>query len=252
MNSFKLKTLILAAGFGTRLKEYGEQLPKGLIPYKQTTLIGNLISELNRSNITSLALITNDKYFKQYKAFASLQESELTVINNRSTAPENRKGALGDLQIAIKELCWEKENILVVPSDTYFEFPLSDFIAKIKLNPNHFHTIVRKMDSELIANRLGCAVVNEHNHITSFEEKPANPPSNYAAIPFYYYPHTITAKLHEYRANGYSMDAPGSIIPWLIKEKLTVYAHIVTQPTIDVGTLQEVKLLQSQHTTLGL
>ena len=242
-----MKSIILAGGYGTRLGEMGEQLPKGLIEFNGTNLISRVVDELTKIGVSDIAVVTNSKYFALFENWVAGQKAKITLLSDNTTSPENRLGALGDLNFAIHKLGWEKENILVTPSDTYFTFSLSTFMDSIQKNPQQFSTIVRKMDTENIKERLGCAVLSETGMITTFVEKPVAPPSPYAAIPFYYYPSEIHTLLHQYAAEGNSMDAPGNIIPWLLKNNYPVHAHIVTDNTIDVGTLKEVELLKSMN-----
>jgi NDP-sugar pyrophosphorylase family protein len=235
--------LILAAGYGTRLKEYGEKLPKGLIPYKNTVLVERVITEFLTNNITGTALITNDKYKHAYETFVQSKGYDITVLSDGTKTAENHLGGLADLWFAVQKLGWIDRDILVAPSDTYVEFSFSDFLSVINKHPQNFCTIVRKMDTEAIKGRLGCATIKD-GQITAFVEKPANPPSPFAAIPFYYYPSSVLPLLNIYKQEGNTMDAPGSIVPWLLARKLPVYAYTVSTNTIDVGTMNDVQTLQ--------
>jgi glucose-1-phosphate thymidylyltransferase len=239
-----MKSIILAGGYGTRLKEAGEGLPKGLIAVGETTLVERVVDELRALGISEIALVTNEKYYSHYSRWAGNQKN-ISLVNDGTTSPETRLGALGDLLLVIQTLGWEDDAILVAPSDTYYEFPLSLFRNMVQKSPNDFATIVRKMDMGDIKNRLGCAILNELNQIVDFVEKPEDPPSPYAAIPFYYYPAQAHALLTQYAAAGNSMDAPGNIIPWLLKRGLPVRACVVDHRTIDVGTPKDRETLKT-------
>jgi glucose-1-phosphate thymidylyltransferase len=242
-----MKSIILAAGYGTRLGEIGEKLPKGLIETENSTLVGRVVSELRSSNIEEIAIVTNNKYYPAYKSWAESEKQEdmIKLLNDGTTAPENRLGALGDLLFAINELGWQDEDILVAPSDTFFAFPLSKFLEFVNSDSKSFATIVREMAIQEIKNRLGCAVVSPDGEITNFTEKPENPPSVFAAIPFYYYPAGTSSLLIQYMNEKNSSDAPGSIIPWLLKKNIKVRAFRVIENTIDVGTVKELHILSS-------
>jgi glucose-1-phosphate thymidylyltransferase len=241
----KIRALILAAGYGTRLKTIGNNLPKGLITFGNTCLVQHVISELHNNNISEAAIITNEKYYAKYKSWLDCGSYKCILLNDKTRSADERLGALGDLKFAIDQLGWQKENILVVPSDTYFSFSLKPFLNTIAKHPDDFSSIVRKMDIEEIRNRLGCAILSTKKLITKFVEKPAEPPTNYGSIPFYYYPAKIHKLLAKYAAEGNSMDAPGNIIPWLIKNKIPVRASIVSENTLDVGTMVEIEKLRS-------
>lgn len=248
MNSIDFQVVILAAGFGTRLGEYGEHLPKGLIPAGNTTLLGHVLAELSKTGITDVTLVTNAKYATVYELYLDQMAESVELINNGITAPEFRSGVLGDLRWVIEQKGWQKQAILVLPSDTYFEFSLIEFISFISQHPHDFAAVFKSGPVDQIAHRLGCGVINEAGQLIDFVEKPDEPLSPYAAIPFYYYPPLALQALLEYEAEGNSMDAPGSILPWLIQHGQTVHAYIADGRTIDVGTMNKVKLLEShQH-----
>jgi len=238
-----MNILILAAGFGTRLKEYGEQTPKGLIPTANGTLMGHVIDECLALDFP-IALVTNNRFFPVYTDWLakSYLSANVQVLNDGANIPEKRLGALGDIDHSINELSWQNDDLLVVPSDTFFEFSLSEFVCFAQ-EENLFATVVRDMgDKKLIANRLGCPTV-QYERIVSFVEKPAEPPTTFAAIPFYYYPKHVLAMLPEYRSSGGNMDAPGSIIPWLLSKQVGVAAFQISSSTLDVGTPADIETL---------
>ncbi len=233
-----MHVLILAAGFGTRLKKYGENIPKGLIPMEKETLFGKIADELSSHSLTA---VTNDRFFPAYTQWLTDHGKEITLLNDGARDPDHRLGALGDILFAVHKNHWENDDLLVIPSDTYYEFSIEAFI-KFAQEKGSFATVVRKMSADQIANRLGCAVV-ENDRITDFVEKPSVPPSDYAAIPFYYYPKQTLALLSDYKGSGGNMDAPGSIIPWLLTKGVSVYAFVTEGETLDVGTTADVEKL---------
>lgn len=244
-----LKSLILAAGFGTRLNGTIGNGAKGFIPVereKNTTLIERMVKDLmGTEGIDLHSLVTNGLYVKQYETWFNSRYPNfpIQIINNKSTTPEKRLGAIGDLMFAVERLGWWNENILILPSDTYYEFPLQRLVDFVQ-EKRDFVTIVRKFTSlSDIAGKLGCAVL-EKNIIVDFIEKPEEPPSNFGAIPFYYYPKRILKLLKKYKQEGGSMDAPGYIIPWLIKEGEPVYAMVTENETYDIGRPEDLKLLK--------
>ena len=82
MNSIDFQVVILAAGFGTRLGEYGEHLPKGLIPAGNTTLLGHVLAELSKTGITDVTLVTNAKYATVYELYLDQMAESVELINN--------------------------------------------------------------------------------------------------------------------------------------------------------------------------
>jgi len=241
--------LFLAAGFGTRLKELGESLPKGLIPSGQTTIIGHLVEDLRQTpDVDQVALVTNNRFFQQYGSWLKDQHLDnwLKILNDGVNLPEERRGAIGDFIFALDQLNWWDSNILVLPSDTVYRFSLKKFIDFVQSCPNNsLVTVVKSMPLADIKNRLGCAIL-ENNQIIDFVEKPAKPPSSYAAIPFYFYHQPVLAKVKDYyqqfkHADSNQLDAPGKIVPWLITQNVPVFSFITEKQTLDVGVPPDIK-----------
>lgn len=237
-----MNILLLAGGFGTRLKAYGEKTPKGLIPRGKSTLVGDLIDEVIALR-SATALVTNARFASTYRKWLEANElsSQIQLLSNQAKNPDERLGALGDIVFALEHFNWWGDDLLVLSTDTYHEFSMRDFV-EFSQEKASFSTVVRKLSKEVIAGRLGCAVMND-DRIIEFIEKPEKPTSVFAAIPFYYYTKKTLSLLPDYKKDGGNMDAPGSIIPWFISRGVDVFGYITDGETLDVGTTEDVKAL---------
>ncbi len=242
-----MNILLLAAGFGTRLKEFGKTTPKGLIAQGAKTLLGHVVDDVcDFSQKSPIALVTNDIFFEKYSTWVqkNYAEKEIHILNDGAREPDKRLGALGDIVFSLDTLSWWNDDLLILPSDTYYQFSLEQFVEFAKKNSG-FATVVRDMhDKQIIAGRLGCAII-KNDQIVEFVEKPVEPPSTLAAIPFYYYPKEVLAMFSAYQKEGGNMDAPGSIIPWFLKKNIPVFAFVTEGKTLDVGTTDDINKLQS-------
>jgi len=245
----QFNALILAAGFGTRLGKLGASTPKGLFKSNgNQSIVEKIVKQLKTISTHSTTLLSNNLFFKQFDDFLknNFSDADINLLNNNVDNAHDRLGAIGDLLYSIKKLNWWNNDLLLLPSDTLFNFSLGDFIDFAQKHDEGFTTVVRKMDSvSEIRGRLGCAVLDKNKKIINFKEKPKNPPSRYAAIPFYYYPRKILALLKDYKkefiSNQSKMDAPGNIIPWLIKRGVPVYAYVTDKATLDIGTPKDLE-----------
>lgn len=239
-----MKAVILAGGFGTRLKQLGENTPKGLLNQRETPLMSHICQEISKiDEIDQVALVANGKYAPKYQSWLNNNFPEVLLLNNGVFEPEKRLGALGDLHYTLNQLSWYDEPILVLPSDTYFQFSLNQ-ILEIYKSHQTFVTVVRDVqDKSIIAGRLGCAKLN-NGELIEFYEKPLYPPTTLASIPFYLYNPETLKLLGVYKDDNQDMDAPGSIIPWLLQKKIPIHALEVSSMTLDVGTPEDVSRLQ--------
>lgn len=241
----KYNIVILAGGFGTRLKELGESTPKGLLKTSSNTLIGELCTAINDlPEVANTVLVTNARFYQQYLTWCKTndQPRQTQILNDGATSPDLRLGALGDLELAMPNLDHHYPT-LVLPSDTYFTFALAE-LTKLYEQYQSFTTVIYELPKEQIANRLGCAQL-EGDRVLSFEEKPAEPKDSWACAPFYVYSPDILKRLPEYRKAGNNMDAPSHIIPWLLEQQVPVYA-LKVDLAIDVGTQDDVSAVANK------
>jgi glucose-1-phosphate thymidylyltransferase len=243
-----LNVLFLAAGFGTRLGKTGEKTAKGLFRNANgQTITDLLIKDLWQFPfIKDYALVTNQRFYQQYQDHfnQNYPNLKIKIINDGANSPKNRLGAIADLILALDVLNWWNKNVLVLPSDRNPGSILAKLIQFAQKHPLAFNTVLRITDKSEIKNKRGCAVINEQNEITDFVEKPANPPSNLASVPFYIFPKKSLALVKKYKNSGGNMDAPGNLIPWLLENNFPVYAYVTKEEALDIGTLEELAEFQ--------
>jgi len=233
-----MQAVILAAGFSTRLYPRTEFFPKGLLKIGGKAITEYLLDDLlSTQEIKQIFLVTNHRYLPHFQDFlnSNPKYSKIKLIDDGTTNPDNRLGALGDL-LFIKNQGLLKSDVLVCPSDTISSVKVGQLIESFKKIKQFTTTVYNLKDKTKISNKLGSAVV-KNGRVVEFEEKPEHPKSTMVGVPFYIYPKEILAKLSEYEAEGNSMDAPGSIIEWLLKQGVEVVAHQVEGYYYDVGTI---------------
>jgi len=120
--------LILAAGIGTRLKPYTNDLPKSLLPLGDTNILRNLIL-LSQNYFPKTKIYVNASYL----ADRIIKEITYFPIINRPSIIWEPK-LLGPA-ITVSEHCkTNKHNVLVIHGDTYFsDLAFSQFADSINL-----------------------------------------------------------------------------------------------------------------------
>ncbi len=238
-----LNALILAAGFNTRLKSYLKNKPKGLLTIGKKPIIQYILDDLLiTQKVYKIALICNQQTLPYYRAFLNNDKySKVILINNKIKQETDRLGAIGDLDIALKELNWH-DDLVVLTSDTLISSPLSE-IVDFFYKHYGFVSVVRQTNNlKEIANRLGCATLKQ-DRIIGFEEKPAKPKSHYLSVPLYIYPKESLKLIKSYIQEKHKLDSPGMIISYLI-DKIKCYAYIIKNGfSYDIGTIDVYKKL---------
>jgi glucose-1-phosphate thymidylyltransferase len=157
------------------------------------------------------------------------------VVDNQVQSPESRLGAIGDLNYFLNKFTWD-DDLLLLASDTISSLSVLDLVRYFKKYRGLINAVFDLKDKNLIRNRLGCLVTDNEN-IIRFDEKPDYPETTITSIPYYIYPKESLSLVKNYIRQGGKLDAPGSIISWLIG-KIPCLAFPVTGYYYDVGTIE--------------
>ena len=156
------EVIILAGGFGTRLREVVGDLPKSLAPINDKPFLYYLISYLQKYGVNRFIFSLGYKhdlivtYIREF-------HSEIEAIFVVEDSPLGTGGAIKEaLKIS------KSANILVVNGDTYFDFNLNDFYEKAILGQFPFTIALLKIENNY---RYGFVELDEKNEIIRFCEK---------------------------------------------------------------------------------
>ena len=101
-----MKSVILAAGYATRLGELTKNFPKPLLQIGQNTILGRILDDIDTiPEITEHIIVTNHKFAPIFEKWAAEQNytKPLRIIDDGTETNETRLGAVCDLLLAIKE-----------------------------------------------------------------------------------------------------------------------------------------------------
>lgn len=243
-----MKSIILAAGYATRLYPLTENFPKPLLSIGKSTILDRLLSDIDGiEDVSEHIIISNHKFikhFEEWKAKSSYKKT-IKILDDGSTANENRLGAVKDLLFAIETLDID-EDILVLAGDNVLDFSLVDFVRYQKEKKSS--VIMRHFEGELKKlQKTGVATIDENEKVLAMQEKPVNPASNWAVPPFYIYKSSDISVLKQLVESGAcATDAPGDFIASFCK-KGTVYAWQMTGKRYDIGDMASYKAVQELY-----
>ncbi len=228
-----MKAIILAAGYATRMYPLTKDLPKALLPIKGKFVLDYLLDDIKQFKcIDEFVIITNHKFVKQFQDYINDKDYKITVIDDGSSSNDTRLGAVGDISFAIKTLNIE-DDILVIASDNLLNFSL-DFFVEGEINTSR--CMYYKLDDLSKAKRTGIITIDEDGYVSSMEEKPENPKSNYAVPPFYLYAKKDLKYLIDNK-DLEGLDSPGNFLCYLCKKE-KVKAYLMPGERIDIGNIE--------------
>lgn len=236
-----MNCLILAAGYATRLYPLTENMPKPLLEVKGKTILDWLIDDIDSSGmIEKYIVVSNAKFAENFEAWAKKhsKSDRIVVVNDGTCTNETRLGAVADILFAKNELSLKGE-LMVIAGDNVLDFSLCRFLEYYKTKK--CSCLMRYFEPRTeVCKKSGVITFDENDKITSMEEKPENPKSNWLTPPFYIYTAEDIEKVGYALENGCHKDAPGSFAAWLSKET-NVCAMEMPGKRYDIGNLESYK-----------
>ena len=157
--------LILAAGMGTRLKPYTNDLPKCLLPLGDTNILRNLIM-LSQNYFPNVKIYVNASYLADR---IITEISHLPLTNRPSIIWEPKP--LGPA-LTVSEYCnTNNHNVLILHGDTYFsDLAFSQFAHSINLKCDEVSIL---LCHERIREKARSQIIEKNNVISRIIEKSA-------------------------------------------------------------------------------
>jgi len=231
-----MKAMILAAGYATRLYPLTISRPKPLLPIKDKPIINYTMDQLeNVPNLSEVYVVTNHRFYKNFKVWASdyKGKKKVTVINDRTLTNEERLGAIGDIQLVIKE-AKINDDLIIVAGDNLFAFDIRKFVDFSRSRVPYCSVALYDINSIEEAKKFGIVTIDKNNKILHFTEKPAKPESTLVAICLYYFPKEKLSVVSKYLEQSKHSDAPGNYISWLVKKE-DVFGFTFSEEWYDIG-----------------
>jgi len=231
-------TIILAAGYGTRLYPLTLNKPKALLRVGGKTILDRLIQNIELiKECKKIYIVTNEKFYKSFEDWRkkSKFKTEIEVINDRTKTNETRLGAIGDIHLTL-EKGNIKDDLFILGSDNLFEVDLRDFTEfSSKKKPSSSIMLIDIKDL-VLAKKYGICSLNQNSQVTDFEEKPKKPKSTLAASAVYFIPKERISKIFDYMKTALPKDAPGNLMKWLAKvDKL--FGYVIKGAWYDIGDI---------------
>ena len=175
-----MKGVILAGGLGTRLYPLTKITNKHLLPVFDKPMIYYPLQALVNSGIRDILIVTGGNHAGDFlKLLGNGKEFGLQHVNY--TYQEGEGGIAAALGLA--EYFSEGEKICVILGDNIIEKNIVHAVRAFEKQERGAKILLKEVPD---AHRFGVPEVRD-GRILRIEEKPPNPPSNYAVIGIYMY-----------------------------------------------------------------
>lgn len=231
-----MKGIVLGAGYGVRLHPLTKNRPKPLLPVAGRPMMEWVFNRLATvKDLDTCYIISNAAFYDAYLQWLKTYTPPVNVIllNDGSTTPENKLGAVRDIQFTI-DMGSINDNVLVVAGDNLFELELTKFVEFAR--PRGASIVLKDMKNSSLISEYSVVTIDNDQRIINFEEKPPMPKTSLISTCIYYFPKETLPMIKEYLDTGNIPDAPGYYIQWLYKQ-IPVYGYVYDGPWYDIGDI---------------
>ncbi|MDQ7046868.1 MAG: glucose-1-phosphate thymidylyltransferase RfbA [Sulfurovum sp.] len=183
-----MKGIILAGGSGTRLYPITKGISKQLAPIYDKPMIYYPLSVLMLSGITEILIISTPQDLPRFEELLG-DGSDIGMKFSYKVQPS--PDGLAQAFILGEEFIGTDDVCLVLGDNIFYGHGLTEMLSSAVKNATEdkkatvFGYYVK--DPE----RYGVAAFDKEGNVTSIEEKPEHPTSNYAVVGLYFYPNNV-------------------------------------------------------------
>ena len=271
-----MKTIVIAAGYATRLYPLTENFPKPLLEIGKSTILDRMLDDIDTiPEIEEHIVVTNGKFagiFREWAGGRDFSTRPDGLGRNDTAAVISSGGEAGGSVISSDgEAGVEKSNskpIHIINDGTFTNETRLGAVRDLILALEAFNVdediLVVAADNILDFSlrgfveafkergtsmlmcyrepelyklqRTGVIEVDDDFRVLAMQEKPQEPKSHWAVPPFYIYRKEDLPLIRSAIQNGCGADAPGNLAHYLV-DKTTVHAWPMPAGRFDIGSL---------------
>lgn len=224
-----MQAVIMAGGFGTRLRPLTSIIPKPMVPVANKPMMEHVVRLLKKYDIEDLIVLLFYQHEFITKYFGN---GEKFGVNIKYLLPEGDYGTCGAVGFARDYI--KDDDFIVISADIITDFDLQKLI-KFHKDKNSLSTIALTSVENPLS--YGIVIYDEDYRINKFLEKPtwSEVFSDKVNTGIY----VLNKRVFGYIPPNTIYDFSKDLFPKFLKENIPIYACVLEGYWKDVGTLQE-------------
>lgn len=222
-----MKGLILAGGFGTRLRPLTYTGAKQLIPIANKPIIYYGIESLVKAGIKELGIVVGDTAKEVEDTVGKGDQWGISITYILQEAPLGLAHA-----IKISKGFLSKEPFIMYLGDNILKEGIDEFVRQFHRNKPNALILLTKVPNP---QEFGVAVIDDKGIVKKLIEKPKEPPSDFALVGVYLFDGEIFKAIEHIKPSWRNELEITDAIQWLLDNNLNVESHIVKGWWKDTG-----------------
>lgn len=219
-----MKAILLAGGYGTRLRPLTNTTPKCLVPIKGKPLLEIWLERLTQAGISPF-LINTHYLADQVNDFIaqSPYQDQVTLVYEPALL-----GTAGTLMANLD--FFQGEDGLLIHADNYCLADFTSFVAAHRQRPPECLLTLMTFRTDT-PSTCGIVELNAQNIVVGFHEKVANPPGNLASGAICILSHKFLEWMEDKK--GQFHDFSKEVLPLFLNQ---IYSYETQNTFIDIGS----------------
>ncbi len=223
-----MKALIMAGGFGTRLRPLTINVPKPMAPVGTIPMMEHVVSLLSRHGITD---VTSLLYFQPEIIKGYFKDGSQFGVKMDYRLPDDDYGTAGAVRFALENV---HEPVIVISGDLVTDFNLGDAIAWHHQKKADATILLTHMENPLA---YGIVITDDSGRIVRFLEKPSWGEAFSDTINTGIY--ILEPSAIELIPKKTNFDFSQNLFPLMLSRQMGLYGEVMKGYWRDVGNVDE-------------
>lgn len=227
-----MKAVIMAGGFGTRLRPITCNIPKPMVPLANVPMMEHIVNLLKQYNFDRICSIL---YFQPEvitKYFGEGNDFDIQMEYQMATADFGTAGSVKNTEEKLKD-----EPFIIISGDVLTDFDLSEAIKFHREKKSMATMVLTRVTNPL---EYGVVITGDDGKIIRFLEKPSWGEVFSDTINTGIY--ILEPEIFKYIPAKTEFDFSKNLFPLMLKEGLPLYGYIAEGYWKDIGNLEEYML----------